>query len=50
MNNVESIKKAFHESRIASEQLLNDGKITWDEFAFIMIGFELQLKEMGVNL
>ncbi len=50
MNNVESVKKAFHEARIAGEKLLSQGKITWDEYAFSMIGYELTLKAMGVNL
>ncbi len=32
MNNVESVKKAFHESRITGEQLLSKGKITWIKY------------------
>ncbi len=50
MNNVESVKKAFHEARITGEQLLSQGKITWDEYAATMVGYELTLKEMGVEL
>jgi len=50
METVEQVKKAFHEARIVGEQLLSQGKITWDEFVFTMVGFELQLKEMGVDL
>ncbi len=50
MTTVEQIKKAFREARIAGEQLLRQGKITWDEYAATMIGFELTLKEMGVSL
>ncbi len=50
MNNVESAKKAFHEALITGEQMLPQGKIIWDEYAFITVGFELTLKEMGVNL
>jgi hypothetical protein len=50
MDTIEQVKKAFHEARIAGEQLLNRGKITWDEYAATMVGFELILKEMGVDL
>lgn len=50
MTTVEQIKKAFREARIAGEKLLSQGKITWDEYAAMMIGFELTLKEMGVSL
>jgi hypothetical protein len=50
MTNVESVKKAFHKARIEGEQLLSLGKITWDEYAFIMLGYEAKLRSMGVNL
>ncbi len=50
MTNKNEVIKAFREARIAGEQLLSSGKITWDEYAFSMIGYELRLKQMGVNL
>jgi hypothetical protein len=50
MTNVESVKKAFRESRIAGEYKLSQGKITWDEYAFVMLGFEAKLRSMGVVL
>jgi hypothetical protein len=50
MNNVESVKKAFHESRIAGEKKLSQGIITFDEFADQMLGFEARLRSMGVVL
>jgi hypothetical protein len=53
MNNMENrqqVINAFREARIVGEKLLNQGKLTWDEFAFTMVGYELQLKSMGVNL
>ncbi len=50
MTTVEQIKKAFREARIEGEQLLSQGKITWNEYAFIMQGFEAKLRSMGVNL
>lgn len=50
MANRNEVIKAFREARIAGEKLLSQGKITWDEYAFSMIGYELTLKQMGVNL
>jgi hypothetical protein len=50
MENVESVIKAFRESRIAGEQKLSRGEISWDEFAFVMLGFEEKLRSMGVVL
>ncbi len=53
MNNMETIKdvqKAFREARIAGEQLLEQGKITWEQFSFTMLGYEAQLKSKGMNL
>jgi hypothetical protein len=50
MNNVESVKKAFHKARIEGEKLLSQGKITWDEFADQMLSFEARLRNMGVVL
>jgi hypothetical protein len=47
MSTVQEIKKAFHESRIAGEQKVSRGEITFDQFQFTMIGFELTLREMG---
>ncbi len=50
MENIQQIRKAFREARIAGEKLLSQGKITWDEFAFTMLGFEQALREMGDDL
>jgi hypothetical protein len=50
MKTVEQIKKAFREARIAGEQKLSRGETTWEEFCFVMVGFEQQLREMGVVL
>jgi hypothetical protein len=50
MEDVESVKKAFRESRIVGEQKLLREEITWDEFAFVMLGFEAKLRSMGVVL
>ncbi|VVB88844.1 Uncharacterised protein [uncultured archaeon] len=50
MKTIEQVKKAFHEARIAGEELLSQGKITWEEYTFTMVGYELTLQNMGVNL
>lgn len=50
MENVKQIQKAFREARIAGEKLLEQGKITWEQFSFTMLGFESQLKSKGVRL
>lgn len=50
MENRNEVIKAFREARIAGEKLLSEGKISWDDFSFTMTGYELTLKEMGVNL
>lgn len=50
METVEQVSKAFREARIAGEKLMNEGKLTWDDFEFVMVGFEMQLKAMGVRL
>jgi hypothetical protein len=50
MNNVESVKKSFHESRISGEKKLSQGKITWDEFAAQMLNYEAKLRSMGMVL
>ncbi len=50
MANRNEIIKAFREARVAGEQLLSQGKITWDEFSFTMLSFELTLREMGEDL
>ncbi|HIH45252.1 MAG TPA: hypothetical protein HA257_09370 [Candidatus Methanoperedenaceae archaeon] len=50
MENRADVIKAFREARIAGEKLLSQGKITWDDYAATMAGFELKLKSMGVSL
>ncbi len=50
MTTVEQIKKAFREARIAGEKKLSRGEITWEDFCFVMVGFEQQLREMGLSL
>jgi hypothetical protein len=43
---VKDISNAFREARIASEKLLEQGRITWERYAIVMIGFEEKLKSM----
>lgn len=50
MNNVEQIKKDFREARIVGEHLLSSGKISWEQYAFSMVGYEMALRELGVDL
>ena len=50
MTNVESVKKAFREARIAGEKKLSQGIITFDDFAAEMLDFEARLRSMGVVL
>ena len=42
--------KAFRKARIDGEKLLSQGKITWEEFCFVMLGFEQKLRDSGVHL
>ncbi len=44
---IEQVIKAFQAARIEGAKLLEAGKITWDDYAFTMLGFEAQLKAMG---
>ncbi len=50
METIKDVQKAFHEAVIAGEKKLSQGKITWDEYAFVMLGFEAKLRSMGVVL
>jgi hypothetical protein len=50
MTNKTEIIRSFRRARIDGERLLTQGKIRWDEYAFSMIGFEIQLKSMGEDL
>jgi hypothetical protein len=50
MTTVEQIIKAFRKARIEGEKLLSQDKITWDEYVFMMMGFEAKLRSLGVNL
>lgn len=47
MESVEDILTAFRETRIVGEKLLEQGRITWESYAIVMIGFEEKLKSMG---
>ena len=48
--NKQEVIKAFREARIAGEYMLSERRITWEEYAFVMVGFEMQLREMGEQL
>lgn len=46
----QEIIKSFREARIEGEKKSSSGEITWNQYAYTMAGYELQLQEMGVNL
>jgi hypothetical protein len=50
METIKDVQKAFHEAVIEGEKKLSQGKITWDEYAFVCLGFEAKLRSMGVVL
>jgi hypothetical protein len=50
METIKDVQKAFHKAVIEGEKLLRQGKITWDQYAFVMLGFEAKLRSMGVVL
>lgn len=47
---IKHITKAFHDTKVVGEQLLNDKTITWEQYAYTMRGFEIKLEQMGVEL
>ena len=53
MNNITQIQKAFHEAQIEGNRRLQNTKTDaefnqeWEKYAFVMLGFEAQLKSMG---
>ena len=50
METIKDVQKAFHKAVIAGEKKLSRGEITWDEYVFVMLGFEARLRSMGVQL
>ena len=50
MTDKQEMIRSFRQARIVGEKLLSQGKISWDQFQFSMLGFELSLKEMGEDL
>lgn len=46
---IEQTIKAFRKARREGAELLSQGKINFDQYAFVMIGFEAQLKNLGVD-
>jgi hypothetical protein len=40
MYNVKLVNKVFHKAKIECEKHMNQGKNTWDEYVFFMLGFE----------
>ena len=50
METIKDVEKAFHKAVIVGEQKLIRGEITWNEYAFVMLGYEAKLQSMGVVL
>lgn len=48
--NIFQVSKAFHQARTDNEDKLFRGQITFEEFQNIMLGYEAELRGMGVNL
>ena len=45
-----NMRIAFHEARLISEQLLSDGLISFEQFSYLMLGFEKKLHDLGDEL
>jgi len=50
METIKDVQKAFHEAVVLGEKKLSKGEITWNEYAFVMLGYETKLQSMGVVL
>lgn len=48
--NAWDIQKAFHDYVEIGQDKLLKGTMTWDEYAFGCIGFELKLQSLGVKV
>jgi len=47
---IENVTAAFKKARIEGNQMLSSGRITWEDFVFIMVGFEDQLRRLGKSV
>jgi hypothetical protein len=50
MESIKDILNAFRQARIVSEKLLEQGRITWEGYDAVMIGFEEKLRSMGQGI
>ena len=50
METIKDVQKAFHKAVIVGEKKLSRGEITWDEYVFVMVGYEEELRSMGAQL
>ncbi len=50
MNEIENITAAFRKARQEGEKMLSDGRLCWEDFCFIMRGYENQLQAVGAVL
>lgn len=47
---IENVTASFRKARKEGAQMVSQGRITWDDYAFMMIGFEAELRQLGVDL
>ena len=47
---IENVTAAFGKARKEGVKMLSQGRITWEDYTFVMVGFETQLRALGVDL
>lgn len=47
---IENMKTAFRKARIEGAEMLESGRISWEDFSFVMLGFEQELRSLGVEI
>jgi len=46
---IENTRTAFRKARKEGSEMLEQERITWDDFSFVMAGYEEHLKNLGVD-
>uniref|UniRef100_A0A6H1ZJ30 Uncharacterized protein n=1 Tax=viral metagenome TaxID=1070528 RepID=A0A6H1ZJ30_9ZZZZ len=44
---IENTTKAFRKARGEGEQMMSEGRLCWEDFVFIMVGYEEQIRQLG---
>ena len=50
MNKIEQVINAFRKARLEGEELLRQERISWEDYAFVMLGFEAELRALEEDL